>query len=691
MTQVVQNFLTMALWGSVASLAVLAVRPLIKKSSNRILCLLWVVVMFRFLCPFTVEGPIPAFWSAGVQKEAVPVALNESVDVLQGSADVADSEQIHQGSDITLVNTQTNPSESARAIQATGVENTVKNESEASPISSGENYLSVSASFSESNQVIDTTAIAENYEKADITVQSLLSILGVIWLIGTILLLAFGVERYISIYRALKEAIRIKEWKKYPVMVSDVSGVPMSFGIFHPGIYVPVSFDESVKIYDRDGQEKKPVFTDKQKEMILWHETMHLRHLDPLWKVVSFVMVAIHWWNPLAWISVRCMNQDLEMACDEAVLAQIGQKERGEYANTLLGFAAKQSGLSLVAAFGESHAESRIKNALKYRKSPLWVSALTLILVLGFAGCLATNPTEKKEDGQAEMETAVGQEDIAAQYDEAESESSEKSMTEDSNDAEEATVTEESNNVDEVAVVDNTKVGMEGKSEEKTGRTLSMSKYVEESDFIKKKNVKIFMYYDIEDTSADECIHVPYINIDSDEAREANQEIEKIAEKLYNEFGGHWSDEEHVGYITTMDYICCDNGDSVSLLISYAVKQSGSDGLSSLYKAYNIKVDGTSSKTDDGKIGSFSKDEIRDRVNEYYLNENPADYNPLPEAVDGEYFIYHNTVYQVCTGGYTSNGHGEAFDDTLFCVEDEKQVNYSDIVDIISGKASTGP
>ena len=224
--------------------------------------------------------------------------------------------------------------------------------------------------------------------------KSLTNICGVLWLFGAFAFLLLGLRKYLTIQGKLREAIPYKTWQKYPVKISDASGVPMSFGVLKPGIYVPASF-----------QNGENSIAEGQQDLILWHEATHLKRLDPLWKLVAFLALAVHWWNPLIWLCIRCMNQDIEMACDERVLAQVGQNKKQEYANALLHFAADHSGLSLAAAFGESHAECRIRNALKYRKAPKWLSALLVIFVLLLGGCLATKPVTSQETTENTEET----------------------------------------------------------------------------------------------------------------------------------------------------------------------------------------------------------------------------------------------------------------------------------------------
>ena len=254
------------------------------------------------------------------------------------------------------------------------------------------------------DEVLQSTGAHELASQADAPRANALSatkVCGMIWAVGAILCFFYGITIYARLVRKLEEAIPAGTWKKYPVKSSDVSGVPMSFGILHPGIYVPAYFRE-------DGTKG---IESGEKEMILQHEATHLRRRDPLWKLISLMALCLHWWNPIVWLGIRLFNRDMEMACDEGVLSQIGQEKRKDYANVLFHFAQRQSGLSLSAAFGESNAESRIKEALKYKKRSTGASVMMICLVVLLGGCLVTKPGSSKEETMVESteETSAGE------------------------------------------------------------------------------------------------------------------------------------------------------------------------------------------------------------------------------------------------------------------------------------------
>ena len=356
---------------------ILLFRPLFKKFSNRIACLLWLVVLFRLLCPFTIERPtVPK--DTTVEPEATMDRAETTTVPESGTEHDAE-----EGSGMAT---------GEFFVTETG-DDTANLSIEAEPETPG---IPEAARVAMSTRITDIRRMLKARAETDLG-KSLTGIGGVLWLIGLAVFLLAGARKYQNTAKELKRAVYLKEWEHYPVWLSDVHGVPMSFGIFRPGIYVPESF--------REGADN--TLPPMQQEMILMHETMHLHHFDPLWKAIAFLALALHWWNPLVWICLRCMNQDLEMACDEAVLRRLGSGRKKEYATTLLEFASDRGGIPLIAAFGESAAEKRIRNVIGYRKAPGWVCAVLIVAVLFLAGCVTTTAAEEiTEEEPSEEETA---------------------------------------------------------------------------------------------------------------------------------------------------------------------------------------------------------------------------------------------------------------------------------------------
>lgn len=194
---------------------------------------------------------------------------------------------------------------------------------------------------------------------------------GVVWLIGIALLLAYSLVTLLRLKRRLKTAVRCQD----SLFLSHAIDTAFVLGIFRPKIYLPAGL------------------TDALREYILLHEQTHIKRLDHLMKLLSFLVLCLHWFNPLVWIAFFASGKDMEMSCDEAVIRKLGNGVKKEYSASLLTLA---TGRRMVGgtplAFGEGDTKSRIKNVLNYRKPALWVLTVGVVVVLCVVAGLMANP-----------------------------------------------------------------------------------------------------------------------------------------------------------------------------------------------------------------------------------------------------------------------------------------------------------
>ena len=198
-----------------------------------------------------------------------------------------------------------------------------------------------------------------------------LSVAAALWITGMITLLCYGVVSYIRTLRRVDTAIRLRD----AVWQSDAIRSPFILGFFRPRIYVPF------------GLEPKPL------EYVLAHERCHIRRRDNLIKLFFFILLSVHWFNPLCWLSFRLMERDMEMSCDETVLS--GRENiRKAYSLTLLSFAAnRRFSFASPLAFGETGAECRIRNALRWKRPGAWATLAAAFLCTAGVTVCAVNPT----------------------------------------------------------------------------------------------------------------------------------------------------------------------------------------------------------------------------------------------------------------------------------------------------------
>lgn len=218
------------------------------------------------------------------------------------------------------------------------------------------------------------------------TSQMVLGILGLLWLIVVALFVTYGIYSYVKCRLLVRTAVIARDItpdshkKKNNVSVWECDRIPSPFvlGIIRSRIYIPFRMPKQEQAY------------------ILAHEECHIRRLDPLWKLIAFLLLAVYWWNPLVWCAFFYMVRDMEMSCDEAVIEQFGNEIKQGYSNSLLSFAMERHPYSFApVAFGEGDAGRRIKNVLNFKKPHTWVAILVFVLLVVVGVSCLTNGKDK--------------------------------------------------------------------------------------------------------------------------------------------------------------------------------------------------------------------------------------------------------------------------------------------------------
>lgn len=230
------------------------------------------------------------------------------------------------------------------------------------------------------------------------TSQMVLGILGLLWLVVVALFVAYGIYSYVKCRILVRTAVIAHDIipdthkKKVIVSVWECDRIPSPFvlGIIRPRIYIPFRMPKQEQAY------------------ILAHEQCHIRRLDPLWKLIAFLLLAMYWWNPLVWCAFFYMVRDMEMSCDEAVIEQFGNEIKQGYSNSLLSFAMERHPYSFAPiAFGEGDAGRRIKNILNFKKPHTWVAILVIVLlVVVCVSCLTNGKDKISSETASDMENS---------------------------------------------------------------------------------------------------------------------------------------------------------------------------------------------------------------------------------------------------------------------------------------------
>lgn len=180
----------------------------------------------------------------------------------------------------------------------------------------------------------------------------------VIWIIVFLAILLMLAVTYFTTLYEMKDATHLHN----NIYLSDKIISPAVYGIIKPRIILPVSYK------------------DKDIELIILHEKMHIRRADNLWRMLAFLIAAAHWFNPICWVLLKLFLADLELSCDECVLVKLGDSRAKEYARSLL--ESRQGATVFASAFGGAKIRTRIENILSFKKMT-WFSLTVFIALIG--------------------------------------------------------------------------------------------------------------------------------------------------------------------------------------------------------------------------------------------------------------------------------------------------------------------
>jgi len=217
------------------------------------------------------------------------------------------------------------------------------------------------------------------------------NIYSVLWLAGMAALLVHALVSAGKLKKKLATAILLRD----NIYESEFVDSPFVFGVVKPNIYLPMHMDEGTAAY------------------VIAHEHAHLARRDHWWKVLGYLVLALHWFNPLVWVAYILFCRDIELACDEKVVKGLDGAARADYSQALLSCAApKRAVAACPLAFGEGNIKTRVKSALHYKKPAFWVAAAAVLAVVIMAVCFLTNP--KSERGSLVWAQKLNAADVAS-------------------------------------------------------------------------------------------------------------------------------------------------------------------------------------------------------------------------------------------------------------------------------------
>ena len=233
----------------------------------------------------------------------------------------------------------------------------------------GNNPVSYDLGISNGSLVFtEITAPDGNYVNPLLIITSIASI---VWVIGIAALLIYTIISFIRLKSKIGTAVLLRD----NIYQSEAVVSPFVIGVIKPKIYLP---------FNMNGQDMNHVIA---------HERAHIRRKDHFWKPLGFLILTLHWFNPVVWFGYILLCRDIELACDEKVVKELNNEQRADYSEALLACSVNRRMIAACPlAFGEVGVKDRIKSVLNYKKPAFWIIVVAIVVSITVAVCFLTNP-----------------------------------------------------------------------------------------------------------------------------------------------------------------------------------------------------------------------------------------------------------------------------------------------------------
>ncbi len=221
--------------------------------------------------------------------------------------------------------------------------------------------------------------------------EEFMTTLGIIWMIGVLVLFVYAIVSYVRLKSKVRTAVLLRD----NVYQCGTITTPFVLGIMRPRIYLPFHMNEQDMQY------------------VIAHEKAHLKRGDHLWKPFSFLLLILHWFNPIIWLWHIMLCRDIEFACDEKVVKDFSSEQKADYSQALLACSVNQYRIAACPlAFGEVGVKDRVKSVLDYKIPSFRIILFSIILSVLIAVCFLTNPPQSSARQISAKELYVIQEEI---------------------------------------------------------------------------------------------------------------------------------------------------------------------------------------------------------------------------------------------------------------------------------------
>lgn len=207
------------------------------------------------------------------------------------------------------------------------------------------------------------------------------SVLAWVWIAGIAVLFLYTTVSTLRLRYRVREAVRLRR----NIYETEQISSPFVLGTLRPRIYLPYRMDP------------------REQQHVIAHEQAHLRRGDQLWKPLGFLLLTIHWFNPVMWVSYVLLCRDIELACDETVIRSLDCGQRADYMQALVSCSVNRRRIAACPlAFGEIGVKERVKSVMLYKKPTFWIILVAVAACIVLAVCFLTDPVESKPAEPAE-------------------------------------------------------------------------------------------------------------------------------------------------------------------------------------------------------------------------------------------------------------------------------------------------
>ncbi|MBQ2902697.1 MAG: M56 family metallopeptidase [Agathobacter sp.] len=339
------QILSMSVSASWLIVAVILIRFLLKKAPKGFRYVLWALVGIRLLCPVFIESDFSLVPSQDIIADA-----GEAIKPILPIQPI-----VPEGNDAVTNDTVPNDN---------GQNNIVQNQQSQNTTGSNDTTQNNTTQNNASNNTTMESPATFTLE----------TVMPWIWLGGILVLIVYAIVSYVQLRNTLKTAIQRED----NLWICDGIQSPFILGLIRPQIYLP------------------SYIADEHIPYIVAHEKEHIRCKDNWWKPLGFVLLTVHWFNPLVWVAYILMCKDIELACDERVIRTMGVEDKKNYSKSLLLCSNPRHFISACpVAFGEVGVKERIKKIVDYRKPSVWIIGIGIVVCIIVAIGFMTNPKEE--------------------------------------------------------------------------------------------------------------------------------------------------------------------------------------------------------------------------------------------------------------------------------------------------------